>query len=171
MPSRFIEMLTGKKAKGFLDTSFPAVMERDADLIVEFEDSSIFHLEIQTLDDPKMPLRMLGYYTAIRMAYDMEPMQMVLYVGDEDVEKVGRGIDGRYLHYEYEVRSISEMECRPLIESDNINDNILAALCRIEDVEYFWGKLKERLWRYAPSRRNDYLKKFVLSVEVEAEGV
>jgi len=37
------------------------VQEKEADLVVELEDGTIFHLEIQSTDDKEMPNRMLQY--------------------------------------------------------------------------------------------------------------
>jgi len=47
----------------------PSVKERKADLIVELDDGSIFHLELQTNNDPKMHLRMAEYYLSIKRRY------------------------------------------------------------------------------------------------------
>ena len=48
IPPKFVQLLSGKKAKKLLDTSLPEVKERRADFLVELEDGSIFHLELQT---------------------------------------------------------------------------------------------------------------------------
>ncbi|NPA58549.1 MAG: flagellar biosynthesis/type III secretory pathway protein, partial [Aquificae bacterium] len=58
IPQRFVQILTGQKGKSILDNTFPAVKERKADLILQLEDGSIFHLELQTKNDKNMPFRM-----------------------------------------------------------------------------------------------------------------
>ena len=66
LPEKFIEILTGKRGIRFIDTSLPQVKERRPDLVVELEDKSIFHLEVQTKRDVNMDFRMLGYYIALK---------------------------------------------------------------------------------------------------------
>ena len=66
---RFVQILTGQKGKAILDNTFPAVKERKADLILQLEDGSIFHLELQTKNDKNMPFRMLEYYTLLKQKY------------------------------------------------------------------------------------------------------
>ncbi len=83
IPQRFVQILTGQKGKEILDNTFPAVKERKADLILELEDGSIFHLELQTKNDKNMPFRMLEYYLLLKQRYkDRTIKQLVLFVGD-----------------------------------------------------------------------------------------
>ncbi|NPA52992.1 MAG: flagellar biosynthesis/type III secretory pathway protein, partial [Aquificae bacterium] len=48
IPQKFIQILTGQKGKTILDNTFPSTKERKADLILQLQDDSIFHLELQT---------------------------------------------------------------------------------------------------------------------------
>ena len=48
---RFIYVLTGRKGTKLLDNTFPSVKERKANLVIELDDGSIFHLELQTRPD------------------------------------------------------------------------------------------------------------------------
>jgi len=83
IPYKFVKILTGKKAVKILDNAFPSVKERKADLLLELEDGSIFHLELQTNNDSKMHFRMAEYYLLIKRRYKNKfILQMVLYVGD-----------------------------------------------------------------------------------------
>ena len=69
IPERFIQLLTGKKGTKILDNTFPVIKERKADFVVELEDGSIFHLELQTYPDKNMPLRMLEYRVLLMQKY------------------------------------------------------------------------------------------------------
>ena len=51
-----------KKVK-FLDVKLPKLVEREADLLMEYE-GQIYHIEFQSTDDPRMALRMLHYTSA-----------------------------------------------------------------------------------------------------------
>jgi predicted transposase YdaD len=137
IPHKFVEILTGKRAVKILDNTFPSVKERKADLILEMEDGSIFHLELQTNNDKDMPFRMAEYLLLIAKKYNTKNVnQMVLYVGDgkpnmETDLRVGR------MTYDYELRDIKEIECKELLDSDSIEDKILAVLCRVENFEKY----------------------------------
>ncbi len=69
IPEKFIYLLTGRKGRRILDNTFPSVKERKADLLVELDDGAIFHLELQTYPDKKMPLRMLEYRVLLIQKY------------------------------------------------------------------------------------------------------
>ena len=42
IPKGLVKLLSNKEAKKFLDTRFPSVQEKEADLVVELEDGTIF---------------------------------------------------------------------------------------------------------------------------------
>ena len=83
VPTTLIKLLIGKDIKEILETSFPKVEERRVDLLTRLEDNTLFHLEIQSIDDKNMPLRMLKYATLIYEKYQEFPKQLVLYVGEK----------------------------------------------------------------------------------------
>jgi len=70
-----------------LETEQPRVEWRRADMVTRLFDiqcnqSFILHLEIQNSNDPKMPLRMLRYFTDIRNQWANERIeQWLLYIG------------------------------------------------------------------------------------------
>jgi len=66
-----------------LDITFPKVEERKVDLLTRLEDDTLFHLEIQSIYDNSMPIRMLQYALLIYEKYKIFPKQLVLYVGEE----------------------------------------------------------------------------------------
>ena len=63
------------------------------------------------------------------------------------------------MRFIYDVRYINDIECRPLMESESIDDNIIAVLCKIDDFSFFWNKLKTKLLNLSISERRDYLLK------------
>ena len=90
LPERFIEMLSGKKGVRFIDTQLPQVRERRPDLVVELEDGSIFHLEVQTKKDVNIDLRMIEYYILLKQLdniQDRNLLQMVLYLEEREKER------------------------------------------------------------------------------------
>ena len=158
IPKTLIKLLVGKEIKEILDNSFPQVEERRVDLLTRLEDNTLFHLEIQSIDDKNMPLRMLKYATLIYEHYQEFPLQLVLYVGEKKLD-IKSKIKAKNLEYNYEVKDIREFDCSILIESEDITDNIIALLCNIKDIDKFFKTLNEKLKRFSPKKREDYLKK------------
>ena len=158
VPKTLIKLLVDKEIKEVLETSFPKVEERRVDLLTRLEDDTLFHLEIQSINDDLMPKRMLKYASLIYENYDEFPFQMVLYVGDRDI-KIDHKIKEKNLRYNYEVRDIREFDCSKLIESDDITDNIIAILCNIKDIDKLLKKLNKKLLNLDNKKREDYLRK------------
>ncbi|HIP60728.1 MAG TPA: hypothetical protein EYH01_09905 [Campylobacterales bacterium] len=157
-PKALIKLLVNKEIKEVLETSFPKVEERRVDLLTRLEDDTLFHLEIQSINDTLMPKRMLKYASLIYENYDEFPQQMVLYVGNRDI-KIKSKIKKKNLRYNYEVKDIREFDCSKLIESDDITDNIMAILCNIKDIDKLFAKLQEKLLNLESKKREDYLRK------------
>ena len=158
VPRTLIKLLVNKEIKEVLETSFPKVEERRVDLLTRLEDDTLFHLEIQSINDTLMPKRMLKYASLIYESYDEFPFQMVLYVGDRDIKILSK-INEKNLRYNYEVRDIRDFDCSKLIESEDITDNIIAILCNIKDFDKLFVKLQEKLLKLDNKRREDYLRK------------
>ena len=159
IPKTLIKLLVNKDIKEVLDISFPKVKEQKVDLLTKLEDDSLFHLEIQSVYDENMPVRMLQYFLLIYEKYKDFPKQLVLYVGEKKL-KIKNHIKTKDLVYNYEVRDIREFDCSVLIESENIADNIIAVLCDVKDMDKLLKKLNDRLKNYSPKKREDYLRKF-----------
>ena len=160
IPTTFVKLLTGKNAIKMLDSRFPRVEEKEADLIVELEDGEIYHIEVQSTNDLNMPQRMLYYALAIQKTHKKFPKQLVIYVGEEDIEiKNSLSFNGN--HFSYEVKNIKDIDCKPLIESDNINDNILSILCNIKDTQKLFFKLKSKLLNLDQKERENYIRKML----------
>jgi len=164
VPTTFVrlltKLLTNKEAKELLETKFPKVEEKQADLVVKLEDDTIFHLEIQLADDKNMPKRMLYYALLIDNKHKQFPLQTVLYLG-EKANKTVNLIKTQKLEYSYEVKYIKDIDCQILIESEDINDNILAILCSVKDVNQLLKRLSKKLNNLNEKRKEDYIRKLL----------
>ena len=164
IPDKFVELLTGQTGKKILDNTFPTVKERKADLVVELEDGSIFHLELQTYPDKKMPFRMLEYWTLLKQRYPGRKVrQMVLYVG-EGAPRMESSISEDGVSYSYKLRDIKGLSCKELMESPKIEDKILAVLCRVEDAERYFTELFKELLKLPDKERADYIRKLLTAL-------
>ena len=165
IPQKFINLLTGQKGVKILDNTFPAVKERRADLILELEDKSIFHLELQTQNDKNMIFRMLEYYTLLKQKYKNKKVkQMVLYVGDGK-PNMQNTLKTDNIKFSYEIKDIKDIECKELLQSDSLEDKILAVLCKVEDFEKYIFTLVEDLLKLPEKQRADYIRKLLIALD------
>ena len=171
IPPKFVQILSGKNAKKLLDTSLPEVKERRADFLVELEDGSIFHLELQTQNDKNMPFRMLEYFVLISSKYPNRKIkQMVLYVGEKPLN-MKDSIEIENLSFSYQLKDIREVSCEELFKSNSLTDKILAVLCDVRNPEkYFRGILTE-LYKLPERERRDYLKKLLNLLTIRSKLV
>ncbi|WP_051654152.1 hypothetical protein [Persephonella sp. KM09-Lau-8] len=164
IPQKFISILTDKKGSKILDNTFPSTKERLADLVLELEDGSVFHLELQTQNDKNMPFRMLEYYLLLKQRYpDKLIKQMVLYVGDGK-PNMQNYLETDKLKFSYEIKDIKDIECKELLESDSLEDKILAVLCKVEDFETYIFSLIDELLKLSEKQRADYIRKLLIAL-------
>jgi len=164
IPQKFIKILTGKKGTKILDNTFPSTKERVADLVLQLEDGSIFHLELQTQNDKNMPLRMLEYYMLLKQRYPNKPIkQMVLYVGDGK-PNMENTIKTDNLNFSYQLKDIKQIKCKELLESSSLEDKILAVLCKVEDFEKYIFSLSNELLKLPEKQRSDYIVKLLIAL-------
>ena len=129
---RLMQMLTGAEPIELLTVEFPSVQLRKPDLLSRLSNSRIHQLEIQTENDLKMEWRMLAYYPLIRQAYRQSPFQQVLYIGEKPMSMIAF-IDEPTLKFSYELIDIRNLDGEPLLESDALEDNLIALLCGLQD--------------------------------------
>ena len=164
IPQKFVSILTGKKGVKILDNTFPSTKERVADLVLQLEDDTIFHLELQTQNDKNMPFRMLEYYLLLKQRYPDKPInQMVLYVGDGK-PNMPNFLETDKLKFRYELKDIKNIECKELLESDNLEDKILAVLCKVKDFEKYIFSLIDELLKLPEKQRADYIRKLLIAL-------
>ena len=158
IPKGLVKLLSNKEAVEFLETKFPKVEEKEADIVVKLEDDTIFHLEIQSTDDKTMPKRMLQYALLIENIHGQFPLQSVLYIGEKEIE-IKNSIKTEHINYQFDVKNIKEIDCSVLIESEDINDNVLAILCNVKDIDKLLKRLNAKLMSLDNKKREDYLRK------------
>ena len=75
IPKTLVKLLVNQEIKEVLDITFPKVEERKVDLLTRLEDDTLFHLEIQSIYDNTMPIRMLQYALLIYEKYKIDFLQ------------------------------------------------------------------------------------------------
>ena len=143
-PRGLVEQLTGGKVEAWLMNEQPSVKVRRIDLVARLTDGRILHVELQEDDDPNMPWRMLEYYAPLRLTYGQEPWQIVLYVGASRPNRMIH-IREKRLRFSYDVVDISRLNAEPLLESEQLSDNLLAILCNVKDVRAVSRRILQKL--------------------------
>ncbi|MBF0426108.1 MAG: DUF4351 domain-containing protein [Magnetococcales bacterium] len=131
-PQRLLQAIIGRQAKRMLPVEFASTQKRVPDLLFLLDDDTIFHLELQGRPE-KMNWRMLMYYALIRQRYPKRTLfQRILYVGERPwhAQPV---ITEPCLRFHYEVVDMRSVDCRELLASPVLEENILAVLCRMPD--------------------------------------
>jgi len=135
LPTQFLNLIgisvDPHKVK-FLDVKLPKLFEREADLVFEHQ-GNIYHIEIQSVDDPKMADRMLYYYLLIKENYGKAPKQFVVYVGEKPPKRMKLFLEEENLKFSYTLIDINQVDCSKLLESPSPSDWALAVLCKMED--------------------------------------
>ncbi len=161
LPQTLLKILVGQEGTELLTVEFPAVKKRLPDLVVRLMDGSIFHLELQNGPEP-MAWRMLEYMAMIRQLYPQAPLQqMVLYVGPV-ASKPSSIIEETGLSFRYTVRDIRDIDCRHMLASPMLEENLLAILCRMENERGTIRRMLVRIGNLPAKARADALEKRVI---------
>lgn len=156
-PSRLLQILTGRRAVETLTVEFPAVRKRQPDLVMRLDDGRIYHLELQSGGDAAMPWRMLEYYALIYQHYRAPVLQQVLYVG-AGPNPLAERIAQDSLQYRYHVIDIRDIDCRRLLASPTLEDNLLALLCGLDDEAKVVRTVLGKIAGLDENRRRDALQ-------------
>ena len=144
------------EAVELLETQNQRVEDRRADLVARMRGANgeafLLHTEISNNNDADMPLRMLRYYTDIRLAGHAGPMrQCLLYIGSERLAMSDGIAEPGLLDYRYQLVDMHQINCAGLLVQDNPDALVLAVLCDFGErapaqvVHYIVRRLKELL--------------------------
>lgn len=125
-----------------IDTSSVELLEseqhrieiRRADLVARMrrkqdQQPFILHIEIQNANDPTMPLRMMRYYTDIKLEWPNEPIcQYLIYIGQRPLNMPDHHQDQDFT-YRYRVLNMHTVDCSKLLTQDTPESLVLAILC------------------------------------------
>ena len=117
-----------------LETEKQRIEDRRADLVARVKDTGsderyLLHIEIQNSNDRQMPLRMMRYYTDIRLSGFGETLrQYLIYIGKERLT-MPDGIDEADLRYQYRILDMRQIDCDALLQQDSPDALVLAILC------------------------------------------
>ncbi len=126
---KLFEQLTGSAQARWLNTEFVSAKPtaRQVDLLAETVGGELVHIEFQSVNDPNMPCRQMEYSVLIYRDQGRFPSQFVLYVGEAPMRMASRVEANRF---QYHLVDIRDLDGAGLLNSADVEDNILAVLTR-----------------------------------------
>jgi len=110
----------------FIDSENQRVESRRADIVALVDKKFILHLEIQSSYEKDMPLRMLRYYTDIKLNSKYPIFQYVVYLGKGNLPNK---IEDKLLKYEYNLIDMKKIDCNYFLNQNTPEAIVLAILC------------------------------------------
>ena len=139
---------------GFVDKEFQRIEKREADIVVKCEidgRDEILHIEIQNSNDPKMPYRMLRYYTDIKTLYPKLPVrQYVVYIGKEKCY-IKERIEESNISFGYNLVDMHTIDCEKFLKMDTADSLVVSILCD------FKGKDEREIIKYIITRLRELI--------------
>ncbi len=139
-----LRQLGGGTVVRWLEVEALRVEERHMDLLCQLADGSLLHIELQSSNDPDMPLRMAEYALAVKRRYGRMPRQIVLYVGRAPMRMPDVLAEGG-MAFRYELVDFRELDGEELLDSPDVGDNVLAVLARLRDGKAAVARIVERI--------------------------
>jgi predicted transposase YdaD len=167
--SGFLSGVIGVDMATFLNVDLPDARSRRPDLLGEARDGTLFHVELQSTNDPRMAFRMLDYLVAIEREYGRIPRQLVLYVGRAPMKMENRIVAGG-LSFEFRMVDIRSFDGEQLLESDSLDDNIVSILARQPDARRAVRRILEKIAASNPVRRAEALQELTILAGLRSLG-
>lgn len=164
-----LEALTGFAIDRWHNVELPEVRSLRADMIGESKTGAIVHIELQSTNDADMALRMAEYALALYRLFRQFPQQVVLYVGKAPL-RMPESIDGPSVSFRCRVLDIRQLDGEPLLDSSNLEDNLLAVLMRLTDEHEAVRKILRRIAESEPSRRDVAVRELLILAELRHLG-
>ncbi len=136
--------LSGGKVVRWLEVESLKVEARHMDLLCQLADGGLLHIELQSTNDPDMPLRMAEYGLAVKRRYQKMPRQIVLYVGRGPM-RMADVLEEGGMNFRYELVDFREVDGEYLLDSPDVGDNVLAVLARLVDRRAAVARIVERI--------------------------
>src|SRR5437867_8538116 len=156
-----VRELTATDIGNWLNVELPKVQNPRLDLLGEAIDGSLVHLELQSGNDPGMPLRMAEYCLGVFRLYGKFPRQILLYVGKAPL-RMDSQLRSPDLWYRYRAVDVRDLDGDRLLESEDIGDNIIAILARVRDDKGAVRKIVRRIADLPASDRDTALSQLLI---------
>src|SRR5260221_12462982 len=127
-----LELLTEAPIREWINVEIPKAQMNKLDLVAWLADGRLYHLELQSANDPNMAWRMLEYYFLLWRRYCVQPVQQGIYVGAKPMS-MNAEIRHERLTFSYRAIDIRELVSEIMMRRAAIEDNMLAILYCLND--------------------------------------
>jgi hypothetical protein len=152
-----IRELGGPPAR-WLNVELPEVRNTRVDLLGETAAGELIHIELQSTNDPDMPLRMAEYCLRVRRNFRKFPQQILVYLGDAPLTMASE-LNGPKLSYSYRIVDIRDLDGARLLASPRVGDNIVAILTSLPDRRATVRRILKRIAGLGPGQHEAMLRR------------
>jgi len=142
----------GFRVTKWLPTELPDVRTRQVDLLGRMPGGGLAHIELQSTNASDMAQRMAEYLLDIRRRHRAFARQLVLYVGEAPL-RMSERLASPDFSFRCRIVDIRGLEASDLLNSPNLEDNILAVLGRLGDRRDAVQEVLKRIATATPWRR------------------
>jgi predicted transposase YdaD len=160
-PSRLLEQLAGSPIREWLNVELPRTRNARVDLVAWLEDGRLWHLELQSENDDEINWRSLEYYLLIYRQMNVPPVQVTLYVGEQPL-RMSDTIIQESLQFRHRVVDIRGLDVERLLESEDIGDNLMSILCRLQDKREVVRRILRRISAMPKAKQPDALARLLV---------
>ena len=150
----FLKHLTHAKRGRWLNVELPRVTQRRVDLLFEvIRTLELILIELQSFNDPLLPLRMAEYALLGAQIYQRSPALYVLYVGSEPLNMPSELVTP-YLSCHFNIIDIRNWDAETLLQGKHPADAVLAILGRHSDRPETIRRILHRIAKMKVEDRN-----------------
>lgn len=152
--------LFGGPVETWLNVELPAIQNPRVDMLARAADGCLRHVELESHNSAELPRRVAEYYLGFHRHLKAHIEMVVLYVGKEPLRMAPR-FQTPSMRFDYRLLDIREFDGEPLVESDDLGDNMLALLTDF-DPERVLQRVEARLRELEPGEKSDAARLFVV---------
>ena len=142
----------GFRVTKWLPTELPDVRTRQVDMLGRMPGGGLAHIELQSTNASDMAQRMAEYLLDIHRQHRAFARQLVLYVGEAPL-RMSERLASPDFSFRCRIVDIRGLEASDLLNSPNLEDNILAVLGRLGDRRDAVQEVLKRIATATPGRR------------------
>ena len=165
-----LELLTGFAIDQWHNVELPEVRTLRADMVGEAAQGKLVQIELQSANDPEMPLRMAEYALAIYRQFRQFPQQIVLYVGRAKLKMPGV-LKSHSMVFRFRAVDIRELDGTALLASGKAEENVIAVLMRLGDHREAVRGILRRISKSEPGQREVALKELTILAGLRQLGL
>lgn len=161
--SSLLQQIAGAKIRNWLNVELPNVTQLRVDLLGRTASNRLIGFELQSFNDPDLPIRMAEYSLHVYRLYRQFPEQYVIYVGNARMSMPAQLV-GPAFQCQFHLIDIRDFSEDALLNSPYRGDHILAILAkhpsRVKSIRRILSKIATL---ESAARRSALKELFILS--------